>query len=149
ARKSRCCVSNSPNCSRSTLQRSSARWSGGLQRVDAPRIEKEETSMANTFGTDALIQSPDPEAAASFYVKNLGFEISDETLDLISLHGTNINLFIERGPDLGPVLEVTVANVDEAKRRLVQAGCTIVKDEPAFPRCYVRDPFGLVYNLRA
>ena len=69
--------------------------------------------MANTFGTDALIQSPDPQAAASFYVKNLGFEISDETPDLISLHGTNINLFIERGPDLGPVLEVTVANVDK------------------------------------
>ena len=34
--------------------------------------------MANTFGTDALIQSPDPQAAASFYAKNLGFEISDE-----------------------------------------------------------------------
>jgi hypothetical protein len=105
--------------------------------------------MANTFGTDALIQSPDPRAAAAFYVENLGFQISGETPDLISLHGRNINLFIERGPELGPVLEVTVGNVDHAKQRLLQAGCTIVKDEPAFPRCYVRDPFGLVYNLLA
>ena len=105
--------------------------------------------MANTFGTDALIQSPDPKNAATFYVNNLGFEISDETPELVSLHGNNINLFIERGPALGPVLEVTVANVDDAKQRLVQAGCTIVKDEPAFPRCYVKDPFGLVYNLRS
>ena len=88
--------------------------------------------MANTFGTDALIQSPDPQAAASFYVRNLGFEISGQTPDLMSPHGSHINLFIERGPGLGPVLEVTVANVDEAKRRLVQAGCTIIKDEPAF-----------------
>jgi hypothetical protein len=105
--------------------------------------------MANTFGTDALIQSPDPKNAATFYVNNLGFEISDETPELVSLHGNNINLFIERGPALGPVLEVTVDDVDEAKHRLVQAGCTIVKDEPEFPRCYVKDPFGLVYNLRS
>jgi hypothetical protein len=22
-----------------------------------------------------------------------------------------------------------------------------VKDEPDFPRCYIKDPFGLIYNL--
>jgi len=37
--------------------------------------------------------------------------------------------------------------VEEAKDRLVKAGCTIVKDEPDFPRCYVQDPFGMIYNL--
>jgi hypothetical protein len=26
-------------------------------------------------------------------------------------------------------------------------GCEIVKDEPDFPRCYVKDPYGLIYNL--
>jgi hypothetical protein len=31
--------------------------------------------------------------------------------------------------------------------RLVKNGCTIVKDEPEFPRCYVKDPYGLIYNL--
>jgi hypothetical protein len=36
---------------------------------------------------------------------------------MISLHGEHINLFIERGPALGPVLEVTVENVAEAKLR--------------------------------
>ncbi|MGD0224351.1 MAG: hypothetical protein ABSF71_18635 [Terriglobia bacterium] len=66
---------------------------------------------------------------------------------MISLHGKHINLFIERGPALGPVLEVTVASVDEAKQRLVKNGCEIVKDEPDFPRTYVKDPFGLIYNL--
>jgi hypothetical protein len=44
------------------------------------------------------------------------------------------------------VLEVTVGDVEEAKRRLVANGCEIVKDEPQFPRCYMKDPFGLVYN---
>ena len=103
--------------------------------------------MANSFGTDILIQAPDPKTAASFYVRELGFEISDETPNLISLHGEHINLFIERGPALGPVLEVTVDNVEEAKARLTKGGCVILKDEPDFPRCYIQDPYGLIYNL--
>ena len=103
--------------------------------------------MANKFGTDILIQAQDPKSAAVFYVKQLGFEITGETPNMISLHGAHINLFIERGPALGPVLEVTVDSVEEAKRRLVENGCQIVKDEPDFPRCYVKDPYGLIYNL--
>ncbi|HEY1217945.1 MAG: VOC family protein [Bryobacteraceae bacterium] len=103
--------------------------------------------MANTFGSDILIQAQSPTAAATFYVEQLGFAITDETPNLIGLHGEHINLFIERGPALGPVLEVTVASVEETKRRLVNNGCEIVKDEPEFPRCYVKDPFGLIYNL--
>jgi predicted enzyme related to lactoylglutathione lyase len=103
--------------------------------------------MANTFGTDILIQAQDPKSAASFYVEQLGFSITDETPNMIGLNGRHINLFIERGPALGPVLEVTVDSVQDAKRRLTQHGCKIVKDEPEFPRCYVQDPFGLIYNL--
>jgi catechol 2,3-dioxygenase-like lactoylglutathione lyase family enzyme len=103
--------------------------------------------MGNHFGSDILIQSEDPKKAAAFYVKKLGFEITGETTNMISLHGNHINLFIERGPSLGPVLEVTVENVEAAKARLTKSGCEIVKDEPDFPRCYVKDPFGLIYNL--
>jgi predicted enzyme related to lactoylglutathione lyase len=103
--------------------------------------------MSNTFGTDILIQAEDPMKAASFYVTELGFEITDKTSNLVSLHGKNINLFIERGPALGPVLEVTVENVQKAKASLKKKGCKIIKDEPDFPRCYVKDPNGLIYNL--
>jgi hypothetical protein len=103
--------------------------------------------MGNSFGTDILIQAEDPKKAAQFYVAELGFQITDEVPNMISLHGKKINLFIERGPALGPVLEVTVKNIGKAKGDLVKKGCVIVKDEPEFPRCYVRDPYGLIYNL--
>ena len=103
--------------------------------------------MANKFGTDILIQAADPMEAADFYVKELGFEVTDQKSNMVSLHGQNINFFIERGPALGPVLEVTVKSVKEAKARLTRKGCKIVKDEPDFPRCYVEDPYGLIYNL--
>ena len=103
--------------------------------------------MANSFGADILIQAQDPRSAASFYVDHLGFQITEEMPHMISLCSQHINLFIERGPALGPVLEVTVESVEQAKLRLVKQGCEIVKDEPGFPRCYVKDPFGLIYNL--
>src|ERR1700676_4541588 len=77
-----------------------------------------EGPMANTFGTDILIQAKDPMKAASFYVKALGFEITDKNPKMVGLHGENINLFIEPGPALGPVLEVTVKSVKEAKASL-------------------------------
>jgi hypothetical protein len=57
--------------------------------------------MANSFGTDVLIQAQDPKKAALFYVTQLGFEITGEKPDLISLHGEHLNLFIERGVALG------------------------------------------------
>ena len=103
--------------------------------------------MANSFGKDILIQSENPKNAAKFYVDNLGFEITGETPRLVSLCGEHIQLFIERGPELGPVLEVKVASVEETKQRLARLGCKVVKDEPEFPRCYIKDPYGLIYNL--
>lgn len=103
--------------------------------------------MANSFGTDILIQTPDAKSAAAFYVEHLGFKITDNNPKMIGLHGRHINLFIEPGPTLGPVLEVTVDTVADAKLRLVKNGCEVVKDEPDVPRCYLKDPFGLIYNL--
>jgi catechol 2,3-dioxygenase-like lactoylglutathione lyase family enzyme len=83
----------------------------------------------------------------AFYTEKLGFAVTAETPTLISVHGQSINLFIEQGPAIGPILEVFVDDVDAARKQLVDAGCTVIKDEPAFPRCYVRDPFGLTYNI--
>ena len=103
--------------------------------------------MANSFGTDILIQAADPQEAARFYTNVLGFTVTDPNPGMIGLTGPHINLFIEPGPKLGPVLEVTVENVEAARRRLLEHGCVVIKDEPHFPRCYIQDPYGLIYNL--
>jgi hypothetical protein len=103
--------------------------------------------MPNTFGTDILIQAKNPKKAADYYVEELGFEITDPNPKMIGLHGPNINLFIEPGPPIGTVLEVTVKSVKEAKARLKKKGCRIIKDEPNVPRTYIKDPNGLIYNL--
>lgn len=102
--------------------------------------------MANNFGTDILLQSPDPRGAAQFYVDHLGFAITSEA-PMMELRGENLNLYIDAGPTLGPVLEVFVSSVEETRDRLMANGCTVVAEDPTVPRCYVCDPFGLVYNL--
>jgi hypothetical protein len=50
--------------------------------------------MSNTFGADILIQAKDPMKAAGFYVKELGFKITDKAPNMVSLHGKNINLLL-------------------------------------------------------
>jgi hypothetical protein len=47
--------------------------------------------MANSFGTDILIQALDPKKAAAFYVKQLGFEITGEEPHMIGIHGEHIS----------------------------------------------------------
>ena len=103
--------------------------------------------MAEGFNKDILLQAEDIEAAAAFYRDALGFAITARTDTLVTLLGPSINLFIDRGPALGPVLEVKVPNVQAAKADLVKRGAKVLREEPEVPRCYVRDPFGLTYNL--
>ena len=45
------------------------------------------------------------------------------------------------------LIELAFVAARTAKLRLVKQGCKIVKDEPDFPRCYIKDPFGLIYKL--
>lgn len=80
--------------------------------------------MENTLSIDVLIRVQDPKSAASIYVEQLGLAITDETPDLISLRGGNMNLFIERRPALRPVLEVMVDDVEGANRGLVKNDAT-------------------------
>jgi hypothetical protein len=40
-----------------------------------------------------------------------------------------------------------VSDAQAIKSRLLAAGCTIVEENPVVPRCYIRDPFGLVFNI--
>jgi hypothetical protein len=45
------------------------------------------------------------------------------------------------------VFELLVPDVVAAKRGLLAAGRTVVEEDPALPRCYIRDPYGFTFNL--
>ena len=54
---------------------------------------------------------------------------------------------VEKGEEQAPVFELLVPDVQAAKRELIAAGCAIVEEDPSVPRCYIRDPYGVVFNL--
>jgi hypothetical protein len=58
-----------------------------------------------------------------------------------------VRLFVERGEPHGPVFDFLVPDVAAARERLVAARCIVIEEDPQMPRCYLRDPFGVVFNL--
>ncbi len=96
---------------------------------------------------DVLIQTETIEQAAEFYQRVLGLEIFHRDDKLIGLEAGAFRLFLDRGPAYGPVLEFFVDDLEQAKTALVAAGCRVDQEDPALPRCYVRDPYGLIFNI--
>jgi catechol 2,3-dioxygenase-like lactoylglutathione lyase family enzyme len=104
-------------------------------------------SHPNVSTRDVLIQTPDIETAGAFYEKLLGLKEFYRTGTMIGLEAGALRLFIDKGEPYGPVFEFLVKDIRKAKDRLVAAGCRVEQDDPSIPRCYVRDPYGLVFNI--
>jgi len=96
---------------------------------------------------DVIVRTPDLQAAAEFYQKVLGLTVTERTGNIIGFETGALQLFVEQGDALPVVLDFLVPDVQATKAMLVAAGCTIVEENPNVPRCYVRDPFGLLFNL--
>ena len=96
---------------------------------------------------DVLIQTKKMEAAAIFYEKVLGFKVIERSEQLIGFETGSFRFFIDRGESYGPVFEFYVPNLEQAKKKLTENGCRVEVEYPSVPRCYIRDPFGLIFNL--
>jgi len=102
---------------------------------------------------EVILRTPDLDAVKAFYNDVLGFPVVvdvEREVDAQRVVGFNtggINLYFERGDGSTPVFEFEVADIEGAKAQLVAVGCSLIEENPAIPRCYMRDPFGLVFNL--
>jgi catechol 2,3-dioxygenase-like lactoylglutathione lyase family enzyme len=94
-----------------------------------------------------IVRTPDLKAAAEFYQKVMGLTVTQRTGNVIGFETGALQLFVEQGDALPAVLDFLVPGVQAMKAVLVAAGCTVVEENPNVPRCYVRDPFGLLFNL--
>jgi catechol 2,3-dioxygenase-like lactoylglutathione lyase family enzyme len=96
---------------------------------------------------DVIIKAPDLAAARAFYEGVLGFDLFMDEPGMLGLETGALRLFVEKAPASGPVLDFLVDDIEAAKAALLAAGCAIVEEDPSVPRVYVRDPFGLTFNL--
>ena len=96
---------------------------------------------------DIIIRTSKWPEALRFYEEVLGFTVSSREEGLVGFETGAFCLYVEAGQPHGPVFDFLVADVTATKARLIAAGCTLVEEDPSVPRCYLRDPFGVVFNV--
>jgi catechol 2,3-dioxygenase-like lactoylglutathione lyase family enzyme len=96
---------------------------------------------------DFIIRTEAFDEAVRFYQTALGLTVEHVNATMVGFDTGAFKMYVEKGPAHGPVFEYLVPEVAAAKRQLLAAGCTLVEEDPAQPRCYVRDPYGVVFNI--
>jgi len=105
--------------------------------------------MAATFRSsrDVIIRTVAWADAVNFYTSVLGLEVVHRGERLVGFEAGAFRLYVEKGAAHGPVLEFLVPDVQAAKEQLLAAGCEAVDEDAQVPRCYLRDPYGLTFNI--
>ncbi len=85
--------------------------------------------------------------SSDFYQNVMGLEVTEKETHLKVQNGS-IFMYVQENPGLdGIVMEYFVDDVEKAKEYLESNGCTVVKWEGKGKDCYMKDPYGLVFNL--
>lgn len=86
--------------------------------------------------------------AVNFYSKVLGFENRSKDPTLGDHDAKPMNLFVLEDSEIsGPVMELFVDDLEAARDELLANGCEIVRWRGRGQDCYIRDPFGVMFNL--
>ncbi len=86
--------------------------------------------------------------AVNFYTKVIGFDNRSEDPELADLDANPLNIFIIEDDEFrGPVLELFVDDLEAARQELVANGCKVLRWRGKGQDCYVKDPFGVIYNI--
>lgn len=87
-------------------------------------------------------------AAVEFYSRVIGLKNRSTDPDLADFDANPINLFVLEDDEFsGPVLELFVSNLEEARDYLIENGCKVLRWRGKGQDCYIQDPFGVIYNL--
>jgi catechol 2,3-dioxygenase-like lactoylglutathione lyase family enzyme len=102
--------------------------------------------MEFKFSNCVALQTVNPEKARDFYQQVMGIKFDADEDGFAFAKCGALNLFVGSLPNYtGPVLDFVVENIEEARAHLLKNGCEILQwDEN---RKFLRDPFGLCFNL--
>jgi predicted enzyme related to lactoylglutathione lyase len=104
--------------------------------------------MKFTMSPNVAVRTDKMPEAVEFYSNVLGFKDRSAKPDLADLNANPMNLFIIEDQEInGPVMELFVDNLEEARDELLAHGCKVLRWRGKSQDCYIQDPFGLVFNL--
>ena len=96
---------------------------------------------------DVIIRTTNWEEAIRFYGSVLGLPVTSSSATMVGFETGSFCLYVEKGNDHGPVFEFLVQDVEATKQKLIGAGCIVAEEDPSVPRCYIKDPYGFVFNV--
>jgi catechol 2,3-dioxygenase-like lactoylglutathione lyase family enzyme len=86
--------------------------------------------------------------AVDFYTNVLGFRNRSSDPDLADLDASPLNLFVIEDPEIrGPVMELFVDDLEQARETLVAQGCKVLRWRGKGQDCYIQDSFGVIFNI--
>ena len=101
----------------------------------------------NKSSRDVIIRTPNWSEAIHFYSSVLGLPVTSRYETMVGFETGSFCLYLEKGNPHGPIFEFLVQDIKVAKKKFLAAGCEILEEDPSVPRCYIRDPYGLVFNV--
>lgn len=104
--------------------------------------------MKIRMSPNIAVRSAHFAAAVDFYGNVLGFHNRSTEPELVEFDAYPITFFVDDDAEFsGPILELFVDDVEEAREYLVKNGCKVVRWRGKGQDCYIKDPFGVIYNL--
>jgi catechol 2,3-dioxygenase-like lactoylglutathione lyase family enzyme len=104
-------------------------------------------SMPYKLTSSVCLFAPDLEKAVRHFEREMGLTVVNRTDDGADLSGGEIHLHIERGPELGPIMEILVPDIEMAKVDLVSQGWGVVVWEGKEGICRLRNPAGTLFHI--
>jgi catechol 2,3-dioxygenase-like lactoylglutathione lyase family enzyme len=103
--------------------------------------------MPYKFSKCIAFHTTDYERAIEFYQNVFGFTIVESHEGYVEVEAGQNRLFLAKGDSPGKVHELIVPDLEAARDELVAEGCEVVRWEGKGKDCYIRDPFGFMFNL--
>ncbi len=125
------------------LSRFTPRVGGG----SAFYVRRHNMKRSLTSSKDVILRTKNWSKALRFYGTVLGLPVVYRSKTLMGFDAGAFCLYVEKGNAHGPTFEFLTSDLAATKQRLLKAGCVLVEEEPSVPRCYLKDPFGLVFNI--
>lgn len=100
------------------------------------------------MGPNIAVRTDRFQEAVDFYSRVFGFENQSNDPDLGDFDAHSLNMFVIEDLEMsGVVLELFVEDLEEARKEQVKNGCEVVRWRGKGQDCYIRDPFGVIYNV--
>lgn len=88
------------------------------------------------------------DEAVEFYSRVIGFVNRSDDPDLGDFDASPMRMFVVEDPEIkGMIHELFVDDLEDARKELVKNGCEVIRWQGKGQDCYIRDPFGVTYNL--